>query len=75
MEVEIRNWCHCVRFVITRLLVCSLTYLSHVDLDLDLRLNFECDLTRSRLVCFEPSRREKHDGVEFTVVSFLCKTL
>ena len=56
MKVEACNWCHCVPLVITRLVICNMTYFSHVDLDLDLdpRSNFEFDLNRSKVVYFEP---------------------
>ena len=43
--------------------------------DLDLRSNFDLDLSRSPCICFEASRREKHDAVRGFALSFLVKKL
>ena len=43
--------------------------------DLDLRSNFEIDLSRSPWICFEPSWREKHDDVLFIFIPLLGKKL
>ena len=43
--------------------------------DLDLRSNFDLDLSRSSGICFESSWREKHDGVKIISVSLLVQKL
>ena len=48
----------------------------HLDLgDLDLRSNFEIDLSRSPCICFDASRREKHDGVKIISLPLLVKKI
>ena len=37
--------------------------------DFDLRPNFDIDLLRSPSVCFDASRRDKHDGTEIKYVA------
>ena len=43
--------------------------------DLDLKSNFDLDLLRSKSICFDASRREKHDGAIADSLSFLVKNL
>ena len=43
--------------------------------DLDLRSNFPLDLSRSKCICFDASRREKHDGVRIILLSFFVQKL
>ena len=43
--------------------------------DLDLRSNFEVDLSRSKYTWFDSSRRGKHDGITVIVVIFKMKKL
>ena len=48
----------------------------HLDLsDLDLRSNFEIDLSRSPCICFDASRRQKHDGVKIISLPLLVKKI
>ena len=46
-----------------------------LDLDLDLRANFKIDLLRSNDIPFEPSRREKHDGIKIILLGCIIKKL
>ena len=43
--------------------------------DLDLRSNFDLDLSRSNHISFEASQREKHDDVIADFLSLLIKKL
>ena len=43
--------------------------------DLDLRLNFDLDLLRSPCICFDVSRREKHDGAKIIALPLLGKNI
>ena len=52
----------------------------HIDLigpwpalDLDLRSNFEIDLSRSNSTCSEPARRGEHVGIIFIFISLIHK--
>ena len=58
-------------------MICDMTYLGHLMTfrDLDLRSNFEVDLSRSRYIWFDLSRRDKHDGITIIVVTFKMKKL
>ena len=48
----------------------------YVDLsDLDLRSNFDLDLSRSPCICFDASRREKHDGAKIIALPLLVKNI
>ena len=43
--------------------------------DLDLRSNFQRDLSRSTYISFDASRQEKHDAGKMNVVSLLSQKL
>ena len=43
--------------------------------DLDLRSNFEVDLSRSNYICFDSSRQDKHDGAHIFALSFIPQKL
>ena len=43
--------------------------------DLDLRSNFDLDLSRSSDTCFDASRRGKYDGGIFISLSFIVQKL
>ena len=43
--------------------------------DLDLKSNFDLDLSRSKNISFNASRREKHDGTIADSLSFFVQTL
>ena len=43
--------------------------------DLDLRSNFEIDLSRSNYTSFKSAFHEKHDGIKTSSISFLDKIL
>ena len=43
--------------------------------DLDLRSNFEVDLSRSNYISFDSPRRDKHDGTHIIAVCFKTKKL
>ena len=43
--------------------------------DLDLRSNFDLDLSRSCYICFDASWRGKHDGVKIIALSFQTQKL
>ena len=43
--------------------------------DLDLRSNFDLDLSRSCYTCFDASWRGKHDGVKIIALSFQTRKL
>ena len=71
--IEIETWDRCQSVCLgeTHRLICNMTYLGHLRslCDLDLRLNFEVDLSRSTYRCFDSSRRDKHDGTHIISVS------
>ena len=54
---------HCVSLVETLQMICNMTYLGDLDLDLDLRSNFDLDILRSKSIFSDASRRENRDGV------------
>ena len=43
--------------------------------DLDLRSNFDLDFSRSPCICFDASRREKHDGAKLISLRHLVKKI
>ena len=65
----------CVCLVKAHRLICNMTYfdLFGSPRDLDLRSNFPLDLSRSPCICFDASRREKHDGVKIIPLSFFVQ--
>ena len=49
--------------------------LSRSRRDLDLRSNFDLDLSRSTCICFDASWQEEHDGVRIIPIAFLVQKL
>ena len=76
-EIETWYWCHCICLRKPHRMMYSLTYLSHrVTLPwLDLRSNFDLNLSRSHYTLFDVPWRDKHDRVTMVVLSFKIKTL
>ena len=76
-ELQPCAWSHCVCLVKTHWLICNMTYfdLFGSQRDLDLRSSFQLDLSRSTCMCFDASRREKHDGVKINFLSLLVQKL
>ena len=69
--------CHCVCLRKAYRMMYNLTYLGHrVALPwLDLRSNFDLDLSRSNYTLLDAPWRDKHDRVTIVVLSFKTKTL
>ena len=76
VKIEKWKWRQCLCLVQTHRSIWNVTYLSDLDLDrdLDLRSNFENDLSRSSSICSEPHWREKHDGGKIFVLALLGKS-
>ena len=76
-KIQLWAWSHCVCLVKAHRLICNMTYfdLFGSPRDLDLRSNFPLDLSRSTCICFDASRREKHDGVKIIPLSFFVQKL
>ena len=49
--------------------------LSRSRRDLDLRSDFDLDLSRSACMCFDASWQEEHDGVRIIPLTFLVQKL
>ena len=70
-ELETWKWSQCVCLVNTLRLICNLGQ----AVDLDLRSNFDLDLSRSCYTCFDAPWRGKHDGVKIIALSFQTQKL
>ena len=69
-EIETWDWCHCVCLRKAHWMMYKLTYLGHqVTLPwLDLRSNFDLDLSRSNYTWFDAPWRDKHDGIKIVAL-------
>ena len=76
-EIETWNWCHCVCLRNAHRMMYKLTYLGHrVTLPwLDLRSNFDLDLSRSNDTWFDAPWRDKHDGIKTVALPLQLKIL
>ena len=76
-EIDTWDWCHCVCIRKAHRMMYNLTYFGHrVTLPcVDLRWNFDLDLSRSNYTWFDAPWRDKHDRVTMVVLSFKTKTL
>ena len=76
-EIETWGWVHCVLLVNAHRLICNMTYLGQLrsPRDLDLRSNFQIDLSRSKSTWFDAPWREKHGGGKIISLSLLGKNL
>ena len=76
-EIETCDCCHCVCLCKAHRMMYNLTYLGYrVTLPwLDLRPNFDLDLSRSNYTWFDAPLRDKHDRFTIVVLSFKIKTL
>ena len=76
-EIETWDWCQYVRLGQANLVMCNMTYFGHhVTLDwLDLRSNFNLDLSKSFYIWFDAPYRDKHDGIKFVALSLKLKIL
>ena len=76
---EIEKWdcCHCVCLRKAHRMIYNLTYLGHrVTLPwLDLRSNFELDLSRSNYTWFDAPWRDKHDGINIVAIPLKLQIL
>ena len=70
-EVETWHWCQYVRLRQANRLICNMTHFGHhVTLaGLDLRSNFDLDLSRSSYIWFDAPQRSKHDGVKIVALT------
>ena len=68
---------HRVRLVNALLMICGMTHFvtPGSSRDLDLRSNFQVDLSRSKSIPLDASRREEHDGATDKSVSLLDQKL
>ena len=76
-EIETWNCCHCVCLRKAHRMMYNLTYLGHrVTLpSLDLRSNFDLDLSRSNYTWFDAPWRDKHYGIKIVARPLKVKTV
>ena len=76
-KIETWNCCHCVCLRNAHRMMYNLTYLGHrMTLPwLDLRSNFDLDLSRSNYTWFDAPWREKHDGIKIVALPLNLKIL
>ena len=76
-EIETWDWCHCVCLRKAHRMMYNLTYLGHrVTFPwLDLRSNFDLDLSRSNYTWFDAPWRDKHDGIKIVALPLKLKIL
>ena len=76
-DIETWDCCHCVCLRKAHRMMYNLTYLGHrVTLPwLDLRSNFELDLSRSNYRWFDAPWWDKHDGINIVALSLTLKIL
>ena len=76
-EIETWDWCHWICLRNAHRMMYNLTYVGHrVTLPwLDLRSNFDLELSRLNYALFDASWRGKHDRFTIIVLSFKTKTL
>ena len=76
-EKETWDCCHCVCLRKAHRMMYNLTYLGHrVTLPwLDLRSNFDLDLSRSNYTLFDAPWRDKHDGIKIVALASTLKIL
>ena len=76
-EIETWDCCHCVCLHRAHRMMYNLTYLGHrVTLPwLDLRSNFDLNLSRSNYTWFDAPWREKHDGIKIVALPLKLKLL
>ena len=76
-EIETSDCCHCVCLRKAHWMMYNLTYLGHrVTLPwLDLRSNFDLDLSRSNYTCFDAPWRDKHDGIYIVALPLKVKII
>ena len=76
-EIETWDCCHCVCLRKAHRMMHNLTYLGHrVTLPwLDLRSNFDLDLSRSNYTWFDAPWRNKHDGIKIVALPLKLKIL
>ena len=70
LKIERRDWRHCVCLVEMQRKMHHDTPRSWYPCDLDLRSNFQLDLSRSSCICFEPTWRKKHYADN--IISLAC---
>ena len=74
-EIETWDWCQYVRLGQANPIICNMTHFGHqVTLAwLDLRSNFDLDLSKSFYIWFDAPKRDKHDGVKFVALPLKLK--
>ena len=73
--METWDWCHCVCLRKAHRMMYNLTYLGYrVTLPwLDLRSNFDLDLSKSNYTWFDAPWRDKHDGIKIVALPLKLK--
>ena len=76
-EIETWDWCQYVRLGQANRVICNMTpFGHHVTLVwLDLRSNFDLDLSKSFYIWFDAPQRDKHNGITFVALSLKLKIL
>ena len=76
-EIETWDWCQYVRLGQLNRLICNMTHFGHhVTLAwLDLRSNFDLNLTKSFYIWFDAPQRDKHDGIKIVALPLKLKIL
>ena len=76
-EIETWDWCQYVRLGQANRLICNMTHFGHhvTFALLDLRSNFDLDLSKSFYIWFDAPQRDKHDGIKFVALSLKLKIL
>ena len=70
-EIDTWDWCQYVRLGLANRVICNMSHFGHhVTLAwLDLRSNFNLDLSKSFYIWFDAPQRDKHDGIKFVALS------
>ena len=76
-EIETWDWCQYVRLGQANVLICNMTHFGHhVTLAwLDLRSNFDLDLSKSFYIWFDAPQLDKHDGIKIVALPLKLKIL
>ena len=76
-QIETWDLCQYVRLGLANRLICNMTHFGyHVTLAwLDLRSNFDLDLSKSFYIWFDAPERDKHYGIKFVALTLKLKFL
>ena len=76
-EIETWDLCQYVRLGLANRLICNMTHFGHhVTLAwLDLRSNFDLDLSKSFYIWFDAPEQDKHYGIKFVALTLKLKIL